>query len=114
MLEKTKKNWNEWYSHSLGMIILAICVVLNGHTEISFVLYGLAMVLLGIGTLYNESKKQSERLEKICANQKIIIQELLYKANEDRKYEYKKDGETIMLNKAELLHIFMNEEKKIN
>lgn len=112
MFEKIKKNYNEWYSHSLGMVILAICVVLNGHTEISFVLYGLAMVLLGIGALWNESKKQSERLEIICANQKIIIQELLHKANVDRKYEYKKDGAIVMLNKAELLNIFMNEEKK--
>lgn len=112
MLENLKKNYNEWYSHSLGMVILTICVVLNGYVEISFALYGLAMVLLGIGALWNESKKQSERLEIICANQKIIIQELLYKANADRKYEYKKDGAIVMLNKAELLNIFMNEEKK--
>ena len=51
-------------------------------------------------------------LEKICANQKIIIHELLCKNNEDRKYEYTKDGATVMLNKAELLNIFMNEEKQ--
>jgi len=111
MLEKFKKNKNEWYLHSLGMVILAVCVVLNGYVEISFILYGVSVILLGIGALWNESKKQSERLEKISDNQKIIIQELLYKANEDRKYEYKKDGATVMLNKAELLNIFMNEEK---
>ena len=111
MLEKIKKSVNEWYLHSLGVMLVAIAVVLKGHIEISFALYSLSIVLAGIGALWNESKKQSERLEKICANQKVIIHELLCKNNEDRKYEYIKDGATVMLNKAELLNIFMNEEK---
>lgn len=76
MLEKIKKNWNEWYAHSLGMIILAICVVLNGYTEISFALYGLSVVLLGIGALYNESKKKCDLLLEISNNQKFILEEL--------------------------------------
>ena len=113
ILEKIKQNKNEWYLHSLGIVLLAVAVVLNGYVEISFALYGLSIILMGIGALWNESKKQSERLEKICANQKIIIHELLCKNNEDRKYEYTKDGATVMLNKAELLNIFMNEEKAI-
>ena len=112
ILEKIKQNKNEWYLHSLGIMLLVVTVVLNGYVEISFALYGLSIVLMGIGALWNESKKQSERLEKICANQKIIIHELLCKNNEDRKYEYTKDGATVMLNKAELLNIFMNEEKQ--
>ena len=110
--EKFKQNGNEWYLHSFGMLILAITVALKGNIEISFILFGISTILMGIGVLWNESKKQSKRLEKISANQQIIIQELLYKANADRKYEYKKDGATVMLNKAELLNIFMNEEKK--
>ncbi len=113
MIEKLKKNKNEWYLHSFGMILLAIVVVLNGHIEISFVLLGTSVVLMGIGALYNETKKQSERLETIISNQKIIISELLNKVNDDRKYEYKKDGASVMLNKAELLNIFMKEEKAI-
>lgn len=113
MIEKLKKNKNEWYLHSFGMILLAIVVVLNGHIEISFVLLGISVVLMGIGALYNETKKQSERLETIISNQKIIISELLNKVNDDRKYEYKKDGASVMLNKAELLNIFMKEEKAI-
>ena len=113
MIEKLKKNKNEWYLHSFGMIVLAIVIVLNGHIEISFVLLGISVVLMGIGALYNETKKQSEKLETIHSNQKIIISELLNKVNDDRKYEYKKDGASVMLNKAELLNIFMKEEKAI-
>ena len=110
MIDKFKKNKNEWYLHSFGMILLSIIVVLNGHIEISFVLLGISVVLMGIGALYNETKKQSEKLETIHSNQKIIISELLNKVNDDRKYEYKKDGASVMLNKAELLNIFMKEE----
>ena len=113
MIDKFKKNNNEWYLHSFGMILLAIVIVLNGHIEISFVLLGISVVLMGIGALYNETKKQSEKLETIHSNQKIIISELLNKVNDDRKYEYKKDGASVMLNKAELLNIFMKEEKAI-
>ena len=112
MLEKIKKNINEWHLHSLGMTILAVAVVLNGNIEISFALYGLSIVLMGIGALYNQNKEQGQKLDKILDNQKIIIHELLCKNNEDRKYEYTKDGATVMLNKAELLNVFMNEENQ--
>ena len=111
MLEKIKKSVNQWYLHSLGVMLVAIAVVLKGHIEISFALYSLSIVLAGIGALCNQNKEQGQKLDKILDNQKVIIHELLCKNNEDRKYEYIKDGETIMLNKAELLNIFMNEEK---
>lgn len=108
MLEKLKKNMNEWYSHSLGIMILAIVVVLDGHIEISFAIYATSIVLMGIGALYNQNKKQSEILIEISSNQRFILEEL----KNDRKYEYKKDGATIMLNKAELLNIFMKKERE--
>lgn len=100
MLERIKKNYNEWYSHSLGMVILAICVVLNGHTEISFVLYGLAMVLLGIGSLYNQNKeliwtrnKLAEELEEIKREQEIY----------SRMKEYEQKGNRILVSKEEAI-----------
>lgn len=73
MLEKIKKNINEWYLHSLGMTILAVAVVLNGNVEISFALMGISTVLMGIGALY----KQGQKLDKILDNQKLILDELL-------------------------------------
>lgn len=115
MLEQFKKNWNIFFSMAIGNLGVAnIMLLVEKEHNLSLVVFGIVGVLIGIGALWNESKKQSERLEKISTNQKIIIQELLCKTNSDRKYEYKKDGKTVMLNKAELLHIFMNEEKKEN
>ena len=73
MLEKIKKNINEWHFHSLGMTILAVAVVLNGNVEISFALMGISTVLMGIGALY----KQGQKLDKILDNQKLILDELL-------------------------------------
>lgn len=73
MLERIKKNINEWHFHSLGVMLLAVAVVLNGNVEISFALYGLSIVLMGIGTLYN----QGQKLDKILDNQKLILDELL-------------------------------------
>lgn len=73
MLEKIKKNINEWHFHSLGMTILAVAVVLNGNVEISFALMGISTVLMGIGALYN----QGQKLDKILDNQKLILDELL-------------------------------------
>ena len=73
MLEKIKKNINEWYLHSLGVMLLAVAVVLNGNVEVSFALYGLSIVLMGIGALYN----QGQKLDKILDNQKLILDELL-------------------------------------
>lgn len=80
MLERIKKNYNEWYSHSLGMVILAICVVLDGHTEISFALYGLAMVLLGIGSLYNQNKETKAFLVKLIVKDR---EDIIYQRMED-------------------------------
>lgn len=77
MLEKIKKNINEWYLHSIGTMLLAVAVVLNGNIEISFALYGLSIVLMGIGALYNQNKEQGQKLDKILDNQKLIIDELL-------------------------------------
>ena len=112
MIEKLKKNMNEWHYHSLAITILAITTILQYEEFVlSIILIAISTVLNGIGALYNQNKKQSERLETILSNQKIIISELLNKVNDDRKYEYKKDGASIMLNKAELLNIFMKEEK---
>lgn len=114
MIEKLKKNMNEWHYHSLGVTILAIITILKyEEVVLSIILIAISTVLNGIGALYNQNKKQSEKLETIHSNQKIIISELLNKVNDDRKYEYKKDGETVMLNKAELLNTFMEEEKAI-
>ena len=104
MLEKTKKNWNEWYSHSLGMIILAICVVLNGHTEISFVLYGLAMVLLGIGALYNQNKETKAMIIKLIVKSR---EEVIYERMEDLKSDKVK-----VLTQEEMEELFNS--KKIN
>lgn len=98
MLERIKKNYNEWYAHSLGMVILAICVVLNGHTEISFALYGLAMVLLGIGALYNQNKET-----------KAIIIKLIVKSREDIIYQRMEDlrsGKTRVLTQEEMEELF--------
>lgn len=77
MLEKIKKSVNEWYLHSLGVMMLAVAVVLKGHVEISFALYGLSIVLMGIGALYNQNKEQGQKLDKILDNQKLILDELL-------------------------------------
>lgn len=98
MLEKLKKNYNEWYSHSLGMVILAICVVLNGHTEISFVLYGLAMVLLGIGSLYNQNKETKAFLVKLIVKDR---EDIIYQRMEDLK-----SGKTKVLTQEEMEELF--------
>ena len=104
MLEKIKKNWNEWYSNSLGMIILAICVVLNGHTEISFALYGLAMVLLGIGALYNQNKEIKTMIIKLIVKSR---EEVIYERMEDLK-----SGKVKVLTQEEMEELFNS--KKIN
>ena len=114
MIEILKNNINEWHYHSLGVTILAIITILKyEEVFLSIILISISTVLNGIGALYNQNKKQSEKLETIYSNQKIIISELLNKVNDDIKYEYKKDGASVMLNKAELLNIFMKEEKAI-
>lgn len=69
MLEKIKKSVNQWYLHSLGVMLVAIAVVLKGHIEISFALYSLSIVLAGIGALWNQNKEQMQKLDKILDNQ---------------------------------------------
>lgn len=69
MLEKIKKSVNQWYLHSLGVMLVAIAVVLKGHIEISFALYSLSIVLAGIGSLWNQNKEQMQKLDKILDNQ---------------------------------------------
>ncbi len=109
MLEKLKKNMNEWHYHSLAVTILAIITILKyEEVVLSIILITISTVLNGIGALYNQNKKQSEILIELSSNQRFILEEL----KNDRKYEYKKDGATIMLNKAELLNIFMKEENE--
>ena len=109
MLEKLKKNMNEWHYHSLAVTILAIITILKyEEVVLSIILITISTVLNGIGALYNQNKKQSELLIEVSSNQRFIIEEL----KNDRKYEYKKDGATVMLNKAELLNIFMKEERE--
>lgn len=98
MLEKLKKNYNEWYSHSLGMVILAICVVLNGYVEISFALYGLAMVLLGIGSLYNQNKETKAFLVKLIVKDR---EDIIYQRMEDLK-----SGKTKVLTQEEMEELF--------
>lgn len=98
MLEKTKKNWNEWYSHSIGMVILTMCVALNGHTEISFALYGLAMVLLGIGALYNQNKEIKAMIIKLIVKSR---EEVIYERMEDLK-----SGKTNVLTQEEMEELF--------
>lgn len=83
MLEKIKKNINEWHFHSLGMTILAIIVILKGHIEISFALMGISTVLMGIGALYNQNKQI------IAMNKKLIV-----KSREEIIYERMKDLES--------------------
>ena len=94
MLEKLKKNYNEWYSHSLGMVILAICVVLNGYVEISFVLYGISIVLMGIGALYNQNKETKAFLIKLIVKDR---EDVIYQRMEDLK-----SGKTKVLKQEEL------------
>lgn len=109
MLEKLKKNMNEWHYHSLAATILAIITILKyEEVVLSIILITISTVLNGIGALYNQNKKQSELLIEVSSNQRFILEEL----KNDRKYEYKKDGATVMLNKAELLNIFMKEENE--
>lgn len=93
MIEKLKNNINEWHYHSLGVAILAIITILKyEEVVLSIILIAISTALNGVGALYNQNKKQYEKLETIHSNQKIIISELLNKVNDDRKYEYKKDG----------------------
>lgn len=97
MLEKIKKNINEWHFHSLGMTILAIAVVLNGNVEISFALLGISTVLMGIGALYNQNKEQGQKLDKILDNQKQtkqMILKFMMHQREDVIYKRMKDLES--------------------
>lgn len=107
MLEKLKKNYNEWYSHSLGMVILAICVVLNGHTEISFALYGLAMILLGVGTLYNQQKQLIKQGEELISLRNQFMEELEQIKREQEIYnrlkEYEEKGDSILVSKEDAI-----------
>ena len=74
--EKFNKNKNEWYLHSFGMILLAIVVVLNEHTEISFVLLGISVVLMGIGALYNQQAQLIKQGEELISLRNQYIEEL--------------------------------------
>lgn len=76
MIEKFNKNKNEWYLYSFGMILLAIVIVLNGHTEISFVLLGISVVLMGIGTLYNQHSVLIKQGEELISLRKKYIEEI--------------------------------------
>ena len=76
MIDKFKKNKNEWYLHSFGMILLSIIVVLNGHIEISFVLLGISVVLMGIGALYNQHSVLIKQGEELISLRKQYIEEL--------------------------------------
>lgn len=120
MLERIKKNINEWHFHSLGMTILAIIVILKGHIEISFVLMGISIVLMGIGTLYNQNKEQGQKLDKILDNQKktqqMLLKAMVYQ-REDVIYKRMKDlesGKAKVLTKEEfdsLLDVANNKDK---
>lgn len=85
MIEKLKKNMNEWHYHSLAVTILAIITILKyEEVVLSIILIAISTVLNGIGALYNQNKKQSERLETIISNQSIIINKLLNKTKDTK------------------------------
>lgn len=61
MIEKLKKNMNEWHYHSLAVTILAIITILKyEEVVLSIILITISTVLNGIGALYNQNKKIQE------------------------------------------------------
>lgn len=108
MIEKFKNNWNLFFSIAIGNLGIAnMMLLIEREVNLSLIMFAIVGVLIGMGTLYNMINIQSDTLIELCKNQRYILNEL----KNDRKYEYKKDGATVMLNKAELLNKFMNEEK---
>ena len=108
MIEKFKNNWNLFFSIAIGNLGIAnMMLLIEREVNLSLIMFAIVGVLIGMGTLYNMINIQSKCLIELCENQRYILNEL----KNDRKYEYKKDGATVMLNKAELLNKFMNEEK---
>lgn len=108
MIEKFKNNWNLLFSIAIGNLGIANMMLLIGReVNLSLIMFAIVSVLIGMGILYNMINIQSKCLSE---NQRYILIKL-YELKNDRKYEYKKDGATVMLNKAELLNKFMNEEK---
>lgn len=99
MLEKLKKNINEWHYHSLAVTILAIITILK-YEEIvlSIILITISTVLNGIGFLYNQNKRTEEMLKKlILKSREDIIEE---------RIESLKNGTSRVLTDKEMEEIF--------
>lgn len=77
MLEKLKKNMNEWHYHSLAVTILAIITILKyEEVVLSIILITISTVLNGIGYLSNQNKRTEEMLKKlILKSREDIIEE---------------------------------------
>lgn len=99
MLEKFKKNMNEWYLHSLGFSLLAIIAILKYEiVEVSMVFFGISTILMGIGALYNQNKRTEEMLKKlILKSREDIIEE---------RIESLKNGTSRVLTDKEMEEIF--------
>ena len=100
MIEKLKKNINEWHYHSLAVTILAIITILKyEEVVLSIILIAISTVLNGIGALYNQNKKQSEYTTKVAKDamnenksikqsKKELIKNILMKAGYDPTIRY--------------------------
>lgn len=99
MIEKLKKNMNEWHYHSLAVTILAIITILKyEEVVLSIILITISTVLNGIGALYNQNKRTEEMIKKlILKSREDIIEE---------RIESLKNGTSKVLTDKEMEEIF--------
>lgn len=74
MLEKIKNKWNMMFTNSAVFVVISMIESYVFYSiDKSIMFFGVAMVFMGLGELFNQNKKMLDESEKIKSNQEEII-----------------------------------------
>lgn len=82
VLEKIKNKWNMMFTNSVIFVAISMVESYVFHSiDKSIMFFGISMVFMGLGELFNQNKKMLDEAEKIKLNQEEIIN-IIKKSNQ--------------------------------